>query len=341
MNFIRNIIAEKRGAASQVMPKPAPVLGERFDEAVPAKSLIDAIVAPSEPTDLADLVSKAPEGNFFATEDRDAGPQAAIFAPAPLVAPGPSGMEAAHSYFAEPAEDLAPEGGDHHDGGALRLTKIATSHEDAAAPARSFASAAAQTAVSPAISASHQPDLSEMPFVSVQPKGRADDVITDAGIQVPPPAAGRGSSRSGRVKTRLLGFNPESLGLANPFEKEKSRTNDAFPVAWLVVVDGPGRGASYALHDGVSRIGRGDDQTVCLNFGDNSISRENHLSIAYDSEQNAFYIGQSGRSNIVRLNNKPLLSTEQVRNGDQIRVGETTLRLAALCSDDFSWAPKS
>ena len=186
-----------------------------------------------------------------------------------------------------------------------------------------------------------QPDLNEMPFVSVQTRSRSEDVLTDAGIQVPPPAQGRGSSRSGRVKTRLLGFNPEAMGLSNPFEKDENRANDSFPVGWLVVVDGPGRGASFALHDGVSRIGRGEDQAICLNFGDNSISRENHVSVAYDGEQNAFYIGQSGRSNIVRLNNKPLLSTEQVRGGDHIRVGETTLRLAALCSEDFSWVAKS
>ena len=180
--------------------------------------------------------------------------------------------------------------------------------------------------------------LSEMPFVSVHQADRSDALTPDGEMQVPPPAAGRGANRSGRVKTRLLGFNPESLGLSSPFEKAESRTQDTFPVGWLVVVAGPGRGAAFPLHDGVARIGRGDDQTVSLNFGDNSISRENHVSVAFDAEQNAFFIGQSGRSNIVRLNNKPLLSTEQVRSGDQIRVGETTLRLAALCGEGFSWA---
>ena len=179
--------------------------------------------------------------------------------------------------------------------------------------------------------------LSEMPFVSVQATDPPQDSAPDGEMQVPPPAAGRGANRSGRVKTRLLGFNPEAMGLASPFEKVEKPVNEAFPVGWLVVTAGPGRGASFPLHDGVARIGRSEDQTVCLNFGDNSISRENHVSVAYDSEQNAFFIGQSGRSNIVRLNNKPLLSTEQVRSGDQIRVGETTLRLAALCGEGFSW----
>ena len=198
---------------------------------------------------------------------------------------------------------------------------------------------AVEIATPPSLRTVETPDpqrsLSEMPYVSVPPAFLPTEAA--APFEVPPPAAGRSANRSGRVKTRLLGFDAESLGLGSPFEKAESRASDPFPVGWLVVVAGPGRGASFALHDGVSRVGRGEDQTVCLNFGDTSISRENHISIAYDSEQSAFYVGQSGRSNIVRLNNKPLLSTEQIRSGDQIRVGETVLRLAALCGNDFSW----
>lgn len=156
-------------------------------------------------------------------------------------------------------------------------------------------------------------------------------------VAVPAPALGRGSIRSGRVKTRLLGFSTGSLEQTNVFDETRSVAGNPFPVGWLVVVSELGRGASFALRDGVSKVGRGTDQTVCLNFGDNSISRDNHLSIAYDSEQNKFYIGHSGKSNLVRLNNKPLLSTEELVSRDQIRLGETTLRFIALCENDFTW----
>ena len=192
-------------------------------------------------------------------------------------------------------------------------------------------------APTPEVEFGRRRSLNEMPFVTAPQTAPIEDPMPITHVQVPPPAAGRGSNRSARVKTRLLGFNPDSIGSPDPFEKPQSKANQAFPVAWLVVVAGPGRGASFSLHDGVSKIGRGDDQAVCLNFGDNSISRENHAAVAYDSEQNAFYVGQSGRANIVRLNNKPLLSTEELRNGDQIRVGETVLRFAALCGDGFFW----
>lgn len=158
-----------------------------------------------------------------------------------------------------------------------------------------------------------------------------------APIAVPAPTLGRGSNRSGRVKTRLLGFSTGALEQTDVFDETRSVTGNPFPVGWLVVVSELGRGACFALQDGVSRVGRGTDQTVCLNFGDNSISRDNHLSIAYDAEQNKFYIGHSGKSNLVRLNNKPLLSTEELVSRDQIRLGETTLRFIALCENDFTW----
>lgn len=156
-------------------------------------------------------------------------------------------------------------------------------------------------------------------------------------FEVPAPAAGRGSIRSGRVKTRLLGFTAGALEHPDMFDTTKTTSESPFPVGWLVVISELGRGASFALQDGVSKVGRGTDQTVSLNFGDNSISRDNHLSIAYDAEQNKFYIGHSGKSNLVRLNNKPLLSTEELHSRDQIRLGETTLRFIALCEDDFTW----
>ncbi|QJF51163.1 FHA domain-containing protein [Roseobacter ponti] len=161
--------------------------------------------------------------------------------------------------------------------------------------------------------------------------------VSGAPVQMPAPAPGRGSSRSGRVKTRLLGFTPGTAESTDPMARAEKAGQSEFAVGWVVVIEGPGRGASFTLYDGVSKVGRGTTQAVSLNFGDNSISRENHVSIAYDGELNQFFIGHSGKANLVRVNNKPLLSTEEIRNGDTIRVGETTLRLIALCGEDFSW----
>ena len=163
---------------------------------------------------------------------------------------------------------------------------------------------------------------------------------TSAPIDVPPPAMGRGSSRAGRVKTRLLGFNPGQATGSDPFARNTETTASEytqFPVGWLAVVKGPGRGATFTLYSGVTNIGRGEDQTLRLDFGDNSISRSNHAAIAFDAEQNNFFIGHGGKANLVRLNNRPVLSTEELGSGDLIRIGETTLRFVPLCGGDFGW----
>jgi hypothetical protein len=155
-------------------------------------------------------------------------------------------------------------------------------------------------------------------------------------------AVSRQQRRSGRVKTRLLGFEHSSGKTVDVFEKaaeaHQPEVEVRFPVGWLVVVEGPGLGAAVPLLTGVSQIGRDEDQAVQLDYGDTSISRANHAAIAFDEEERAFYIGHGGKSNLVRLNGKPLLSTEQVKHGDTVKIGETSLRLVALCGESFSWA---
>ena len=151
------------------------------------------------------------------------------------------------------------------------------------------------------------------------------------------PAASRPASE--RIKTRLLGFHTEQATpdpMAAP-AAAAATSAPRFPIGWVVVIDGPGRGASFALTSGLSTVGRDANQTVTLDFGDTSISREGHISIAHDDEDNRTYIGHGGKSNIVRQNDKPLLTTEELRTGDTIRIGKTVLRFVGLCGDDFSW----
>lgn len=170
------------------------------------------------------------------------------------------------------------------------------------------------------------------------------DVVSAIPMAVPAPAIGRAAGRSGRVKTRILGFSAPAA-TQDPFEKAvASQTKQKaaqFPVGWLVVTDGPGRGAAFTLFDGVSQIGRGEDQTVRLDFGDNSISRENHAAIAYDCEQQTFFVGHGGKANLVRVNERPVLSTEELHSDDTVRIGETTLRFVGFCGQNFSWEQES
>ena len=146
--------------------------------------------------------------------------------------------------------------------------------------------------------------------------------------------------RAGRVKTRLLGFNKTDAAEVDPIRAAAPSTQSdtpTFPVGWMIVVKGPGRGACFTLGAGASKIGRGEDQPVRLNFGDTSISRDNHAVVAYDNEQRKFFLGHGGKANLVRLNDMPVLATEPLTDADLIRIGETTLRFVALCGPEFSW----
>lgn len=141
-------------------------------------------------------------------------------------------------------------------------------------------------------------------------------------------------------RTRVIGFvdsgpeEPDPFSdspIAPPLERVR------FPVGWLIVTDGPGRGYCFALISGMSQIGRGDDQAVRLDFGDNAISRNNHAAVVYDPAEKTFLLGHGGKANIVRLNGKPVIANETLKDGDEIHIGETKLELITLGKRTFDW----
>lgn len=157
----------------------------------------------------------------------------------------------------------------------------------------------------------------------------------------PSAEAARSPGRARRTKTRLIGFEKSDgdvVDLFNDAAKATPTQRVQFPVGWIVVTEGPGRGECFALMSGMSQIGRGEDQAVQLDFGDNSISRTNHAAIVYDPDNKEFLLGHGGKSNIVRLNDKPLISNEPLQSGDVMRIGETVLRFVALCGPTFNWS---
>ena len=141
-------------------------------------------------------------------------------------------------------------------------------------------------------------------------------------------------------KTRLMGFDTSDGRIVDLFGEDKATTDTGrvqFPVAFVMVAKGPGFGEAFAIKSGMSQIGRGEDQAIRLDFGDMAISRSNHAAIVYDPKEHSFLLGHGGKSNIVRLNGKPVVSTSDLTNGDEIEIGETRMRFVALCSNEFNW----
>ena len=181
-------------------------------------------------------------------------------------------------------------------------------------------------------------DLDDEPAVVARPSHRQSEADSE-------PSPRR---RQNRNKTRLLGFEPQEASVVTLFDEGKKLAEVAgiaepqqlvmFPTGWLVVTKGSGLGATFPLKQGMSVIGRGSDQAVSLDFGDMSISRSNHAAIAYDPTLHQFHVGHGGKSNLVRLNGRPLLSSVEIRDGDEIQIGETTLLLKVLCTPEFNWS---
>lgn len=112
-------------------------------------------------------------------------------------------------------------------------------------------------------------------------------------------------------------------------------------VGWLVVVDGPGAGASLRLGSGQNSLGRGQEARVKLDFGDSQISRSTHAIVTYDPKGNRFYLQQGTGTNLTYLNGEPVLAPTPLPSGSEILLGETTLRFVALCDDSFNWTDRN
>jgi pSer/pThr/pTyr-binding forkhead associated (FHA) protein len=101
-------------------------------------------------------------------------------------------------------------------------------------------------------------------------------------------------------------------------------------VALLKVVDGPGKGQERPVFSGTNQVGRSADNRIPLDFGDNTISRQQHAVISYDAVQDEFRIYDGGKQNPVQVNGERLSGDRPLSDGDTIKIGLTTLRFALM-----------
>ena len=134
------------------------------------------------------------------------------------------------------------------------------------------------------------------------------------------------------LKENYASVDKPSNEKANPVASARGRC----PHGWLVVVEGPGAGEWFVLESGVSHIGSDEGQTVQLDFGDSSVAPRRHAAVIYDQRHHAFQLHGDDNAPI-RLNGQVPTSPAMLRDGDVISVGGTSLRLVALCSQNFHW----
>ena len=125
---------------------------------------------------------------------------------------------------------------------------------------------------------------------------------------------------------------------------DEDKTMPIFPVevgvdpvvGWLVCVSGSEKGRDYKIHAENNYIGRSEKMDICIR-GDETLSRENHATITYDSMDKAFYFAPGSSRSIVRLNGKALLMTAELKAYDKIMLGTTELIFVPLCNENFDW----
>lgn len=123
--------------------------------------------------------------------------------------------------------------------------------------------------------------------------------------------------------------------------EDATRRSDDFSrdpvVGWVVVVKGPGRGIGLPLGYGMNGIGRSAGERVPLDFGDEQISRKGHATITYDPRGRRFFVQHGGATNLTYIGNDPVLIPTELKGGELISLGDTTLRFVPFCGADFDW----
>lgn len=112
-------------------------------------------------------------------------------------------------------------------------------------------------------------------------------------------------------------------------------TKKAPVTGWLVCMNGGEKGCDYRLHAGKNFIGRSQGMDVMLT-DDKSIARDKHCSVLYDPKGNEFYV-TSENANTVYLNGELLTEAHKLKQGDEIKVGETKLKFIPFCREDMTW----
>lgn len=112
-------------------------------------------------------------------------------------------------------------------------------------------------------------------------------------------------------------------------------------VGWVVVAQGPGRGSFKPIFVGMNSVGRDPSQRVCLDFGDEAISRQEHAFITYDDELRRYWVQNGSKSSVVRVGQETLMAPQELKGNDVIRIGKTVLRFYPVCSAEFSWTDEA
>lgn len=186
----------------------------------------------------------------------------------------------------------------------------APSHEmEGAAPMMSAAEAARHARTAPARENSGEPPTTRVVRAERTP------------MLVPPAAVSRTQLIRGRQKIARDIFAQDPV------------------VAFVIVVGGPGLGASRPVFEGNNSIGRGPSNRVPLDFGDETISSDEQAYIRYDSVDRSFlFVPNLAKTNVVSVNDKRPTGAVELKPMDIVTFGRTQVAFLPFCGPEFDWS---
>jgi hypothetical protein len=107
-------------------------------------------------------------------------------------------------------------------------------------------------------------------------------------------------------------------------------------VGWLVAIEGSHRGEDFKLKSGRNFVGRSAQMDVCLEK-DRSIARERHAIVVYDPKTDTFLVQAGESKELFYLNDKVVLTVEELKPYDALSLGEARLIFVPFCNKDFNW----
>ena len=115
--------------------------------------------------------------------------------------------------------------------------------------------------------------------------------------------------------------------------------DDGFVLAWLTATNTSSKGKVYTLTSPKTTIGRADpEHPVDVDLrNDRGISRGVQAMIVYDPLNKKFFLQSAGGKTYVYVNKEMVLTYNELKAYDVIRVGETNLVFVPLCCESFSW----
>lgn len=135
---------------------------------------------------------------------------------------------------------------------------------------------------------------------------------------------------------KSMADNDDDVGKTVAIFKKKKNFKIDPVVGWLTAITGPEKGRDYRIHSDNNFIGRDSGMDICIDY-DETISREKHAIISFDTRSLSFFLSPSEGRSIIRINDMPIYQTTKLNDFDRIELGETLLIFRSLCGENFSW----